>query len=291
MARRASTPPSKRLAELSGDQLQAGIDRLNKLVERVQQFNPQSVTEQFNIANVEQLSAAIDEALARTFGPDTLDYDRYRIAAEFDNGPFNYAYEVPIDEVHQSLARSKARNTALLEQAIETLKDRLSEASRTESGSKRMATQAELSKKVFVVHGHAGEPREALARFLGQLGLEPIILHEHANQGRTIIEKFEAHADVGFAIVLLTPDDTGGSKDGVLHARARQNVILELGYFIGRLGRSRVGALKAGDLELPSDILGIVWTPFDAGGGWKLGLAKELEAVGYSFDWKKVAHA
>jgi predicted nucleotide-binding protein len=63
-----------------------------------------------------------------------------------------------------------------------------------------------------------------------------------------------------------------------------------LGYFIGRLRRSRVCALKVGDLELPSDILGTVWTPFDAAGGWKLCLAKELEAADYSFDWKKVAH-
>jgi predicted nucleotide-binding protein len=151
-------------------------------------------------------------------------------------------------------------------------------------------SQAVLSNKVFVVHGHAGEQREAVARFLQRLGLEPIILHEQANQGRTIIEKFEDHAAVGFAIVLLTPDDVGSSKDGDLHPRARQNVVLELGYFIGRLGRSRVSALKVGDLELPSDILGIVWTSFDAGEGWKLGLAKELAAAGYSFDWREVAH-
>jgi predicted nucleotide-binding protein len=92
------------------------------------------------------------------------------------------------------------------------------------------------------------------------------------------------------AVVLLTPDDVGDAKDGDARPRARQNVILELGYFIGRLGRSRVCALKVGDIELPSDILGIVWTDFDAG-GWKLGLAKELGAAGYDFDWKKVAHA
>jgi predicted nucleotide-binding protein len=125
------------------------------------------------------------------------------------------------------------------------------------------------SKKVFIVHGHAEGPREAVARFLEQLGLEPIILHERANKGRTIIEKFEAHADVGFAIVLLTPDDVGGLRGGKQHRRARQNVILELGYFIGRLGRSQVCALKIGNLELPSDILGIAWTSVDPAGAWK----------------------
>ena len=144
------------------------------------------------------------------------------------------------------------------------------------------------SKKVFIVHGHADGPREAVARFLAQLGLEPIILHERANQGRTIIEKFEAHSDVGFAIVLLTPDDEGGRQGEKQHPRARQNVILELGYFIGRLGRRRVCALKAGDVELPSDILGVVWTPLDPEGGWKQRLAKELDAAGYRLDWNKV---
>lgn len=146
------------------------------------------------------------------------------------------------------------------------------------------------SKKVFIVHGHAGEPREAVARFLEQLGLEPIILHEQANQGRTIIEKFEAHADVGFAIVLLTPDDVGGPDGREQRPRARQNVILELGYFIGRLGRSQVCALMMGEIELPSDILGVAWTPLDTGGAWKQALAKELAAAGYEFDWNKVMH-
>lgn len=149
-------------------------------------------------------------------------------------------------------------------------------------GSKSLA----VSKKIFIVHGHAGEPREAVARFLEQLGLQPIILHEQANKGRTLIEKFEEHADVGFAVVLLTADDVGGPVGGQQQVRARQNVVLELGYFIGRLTRARVCALKAGDIELPSDILGIVWTPFDA--GWKQALATELEASGYEIDWNKV---
>ena len=147
------------------------------------------------------------------------------------------------------------------------------------------------SKRVFVVHGHAEAPREAVARFLQQLGLEPIILHEHANQGRTIIEKFEAHADVGFAIVLLTPDDEGGRQGERQQPRARQNVILELGYFIGRLGRGQVCALKLGDIELPSDILGVAWTLLDAAGAWRQRVAKELDAAGYRLDWNKVMRA
>jgi predicted nucleotide-binding protein len=138
-----------------------------------------------------------------------------------------------------------------------------------------------------VVHGHENGPREAVARFLEKMDFTPIILHEQANQGRTIIEKFEAHANVGFAVVLLTPDDMGGPRDGALQPRARQNVVLELGYFIGKLGREHVCAIKSGELEMPSDIIGVVWTPFDNSGAWKAALAKELEAVGHEIDWNK----
>ncbi|HET6332086.1 MAG TPA: nucleotide-binding protein, partial [Polyangiales bacterium] len=101
------------------------------------------------------------------------------------------------------------------------------------------------TRRVFVVHGRDESAKEAVARFLAKLDLEPIILHEQPNQGRTVIEKFEGSADVDFAVVLLTPDDTGELADGSGEPkpRARQNVIFELGYFVGRLGRSRVCAL------------------------------------------------
>lgn len=144
--------------------------------------------------------------------------------------------------------------------------------------------------KVFLVHGQDEEAKAVVARFLERCDLEPIILHEQPNGGRTIIEKFEAEADVGFAVILLTPDDVGGLQEGgamtssALKARARQNVILELGYFTGRLGRPRVAALKKGELELPSDIAGLVWTAFGPDGAWKMSLARELKAAGYEFD-------
>jgi predicted nucleotide-binding protein len=136
------------------------------------------------------------------------------------------------------------------------------------------------------VHGHGGV-EHAVAGFLRKLGVEPVILHEKANEGRTIIEKFEAHSDVGFAVVLLTPDDVGGVKDGPQRSRARQNVILELGYFVGRLGRKKVCPLIQGDIELPSDILGVAWVALDEHDGWHMKLARELQAAGYEFDLNK----
>lgn len=158
-------------------------------------------------------------------------------------------------------------------------------------GSTQTVLKPPFSRKVFIVHGHDDGSREAVARFLERIGLEAVILHEQANQGRTIIEKVVAHSDVGFAVVLLTPDDEGCAKGGNPEPRARQNVLLELGYFIGRLGRDKVCALKRGTLEIPSDFAGVVWETMDTSGGWKQALARELEAAGHSIDWNKVMRA
>ncbi len=145
------------------------------------------------------------------------------------------------------------------------------------------------SKSVFIVHGHDGEAREAAARFLSHIGFKPIILHEQASRSRTVIEKIEAHSDVGFAIVLLTPDDEGRPRGtDKFEPRPRQNVLLELGYFMARLGRDRVCALKRGDVEIPSDFAGVVWHEMDAGGAWRTSLGRELEAAGYAIDWNAI---
>lgn len=147
---------------------------------------------------------------------------------------------------------------------------------------------AETSNRVFVVHGRNEEKKQSCARALEHMGLEPIILHEQPNKGKTIIEKFEEYSDVGYAVVLMTPDDLGGLKREPQRERARQNVVFELGYFIGKLGRNRVMALVDGNLELPTDLSGVVYTGFDPQGFWKYALAKELNAVGYSVDMNKI---
>lgn len=145
------------------------------------------------------------------------------------------------------------------------------------------------SSRVFVVHGHDQGTREAVARFIEKLGLEAVVLHEQANQGQTVIEKFERHASAAFAVVLLTPDDVGGpsATPPVLQPRARQNVVLELGYFFGRLGRSHVCALYKEGVELPSDITGLLYVALDQAGAWKLKLAKEMKGAGLDVDMNK----
>ncbi|MEK6782326.1 MAG: nucleotide-binding protein [Bacteroidota bacterium] len=142
---------------------------------------------------------------------------------------------------------------------------------------------------VFIVHGHNVAIQQSVARIIERLGLKPIILHEQANSGRTIIEKFETHSDVGFAIVLLTDDDEGKAKTEVdLKKRARQNVVMELGYFIGKLGRSRVLPLHSDGVELPSDIHGLLYIPIDNADNWKFSIVKELKEAGYEVDANKL---
>jgi len=141
--------------------------------------------------------------------------------------------------------------------------------------------------RIFLVHGHDERALHETARFLEKLQQKVIILREQPNEGRTIIEKFEEYADVGFAIVLLTADDRGGPVSAPFEdqkPRARQNVIFELGYFIGRLGRNRVCGLYASNVEIPSDYSGVLYVQIDEYGAWRIALAKELKAAGFPVD-------
>jgi len=149
---------------------------------------------------------------------------------------------------------------------------------------------SKLGKDVFIVHGHDDAAKQEVARFIEKLDLHPIILHEQPDKGRTIIEKFEHHSDVGFAVVLLTPDDMGYPKDtpSEVKPRTRQNVVLELGYFIGRLGRSSVCALRKGDVEIPNDIAGVLYKTMDISGAWRFELAREIKAAGIDLDLNKL---
>ena len=136
------------------------------------------------------------------------------------------------------------------------------------------------TKKVFVVHGRDEIAKTSLEVFLHEIGLEPVVLHRQADEGMTIIEKFEKHSDVGYVFILLTPDevaylaieDEKPDSERNKEFRARPNVIFEFGYFIGKFGRSRVCCLYTGNVSLPSDVNGIIYKKFE----------KNIEEVAYS---------
>lgn len=146
--------------------------------------------------------------------------------------------------------------------------------------------------RIFIVHGHDEAMKESVARVIERLELKPIILHDQANMGKTIIEKFEKHSEnVACAVVLLSPDDIGykvGQLPELAKLRARQNVILELGYFIGRLGREKVFVLvkNPDEIEIPSDILSFVYIEY--GNGWQMQLGKEMKECGLDIDMNKL---
>lgn len=152
--------------------------------------------------------------------------------------------------------------------------------------------ECSMNRSIFIVHGHDDEMKVKVAYLISKLGLNPIILNEQANGGKTIIEKFEEHSQkVNYAIVLMSnKDDLGRSiQEEKLKPRARQNVILELGYFIGQLGRNRVCVLKMEDVEAPSDILGIVYTAYsNKSNDWQHAVAKELSAAGFDVDYNMI---
>jgi len=287
MARQPKPQLPKQAAQLTPQQMTAGIDRLKKRLEDVRGFQPQSVTDQYNTPELDALEVSIDDALVRTFGADTLDYERYKFAKDFDRGPYNYAYHVPPHEFQASISGSKDRSVALLGQAIKSLEEQLEEHSANPPVNQTSPEPPRLpSRKVFVVHGHDEAALQAVARFLEKLKLEAIVLREQPDQGRTIIEKFEDYAsEVGFAVVLLAPDDLAGAAAMPSQtSRARQNVIFELGYFVGKLGRGRACLLRKGEVEIPSDLYGVVYSEMDPREGWKLKLAREFAAANLDFD-------
>ena len=197
------------------------------------------------------------------------------------------------DHEYQEYMRSGFDNKIkLLNTCIEQLETDIAlRASGTSSHlTGEASAQAEASSRVFVVHGHNHGAKEAVARFLEKLGLEPVILHEKANAGRTVIEKFSEYADVHFAVVLLTGDDEGRPRgeSADLQLRARQNVILELGYFLGRLGRARVCALYEAGVEIPSDYKGVLFVEFDSSDRWRFDLVRELLAAGFKVDANRI---
>lgn len=281
------TDPAPKKA-LTAQEIERGITRLEERITELKAFDIQTVR-QGGTPELEALEVAIKDTLERCFGEDSSPYRRFQGAANLDYYPMVWFGDGPPPDYIGPIRNHIQTAIALLSQAQRTLREDLADLEHAPLQEQALEPgEQTISRRVFVVHGHDEGAREAVARFLDKIGFEPIILHEQANQGRTVIEKIEAHAEVGFAVVLLTPDDEGCVKGGESEPRARQNVLLELGYFLGRLGRNRVCALKRGQVEIPSDFAGVVWENMDASGGWKQALGRELEAAGFDMDWNKI---
>lgn len=279
-------------------QLPQSIRRLQKRIDELEALDPQIITGGDD-PKLLAIETAVSQTLSDVFGHESADRRLYSDASDLDpgarsrgygsfssrlNGDGSYQSGTPSykRDVLKSVTSGKERALGLLRQAISGLKERIEDTDGAQSRS------VVSGRKVFVVHGHDEGAREAAARFVAQLGFEPVILHEQPNKGRTIITKFrEETADIGFAVVLMTPDDQGGKQSAEMRPRARQNVVFELGFFIGVLGPERVAALVKGDVERPSDFDGVVYISLDQV-DWKIALARELKAAGFDVDFNKV---
>lgn len=279
--------------------MQAAIVRLKERIEELKTLDVATITDLSDQA-VQSLKARISSTLASIYGEHTTEYARLRSAADLyrttrvavlSGNPFSARRPagLSLEEIRAGINRGRSSAIALLEGEVNSLNEVLRYAAETnEEAQPENAAIDVASDEIFIVHGHDAAAKNEVKSFIQLAGLNPVILHEQPNSGRTIVEKFERYGGAaGFAVVLLTPDDVGGPNRGELRPRARQNVVGELFWFAGKLGRERVCALKKGDLEIPSDFAGIVYTEMDVHGAWKTELLRELRAAGYTVDLEK----
>jgi predicted nucleotide-binding protein len=262
----------KEAEEKLQDRINIGNDYYNKPVNSEKEYEELK-------ADVSRWNKYNCELLVRVFSNDSIKEEYSRVYAS--SFLMNQRWPYWLGQERESIA-DKVNRLKAIQERLELI------PSNVQSEAVAVSKKAidSNNRQVFIVHGHDNEVKETVARVLEKINLEPIILHEQANEGRTIIEKFEDHSDVGFAVILLTPDDQGFAKSAPdkVSDRARQNVILELGYFLGKLGRNRVCALYKAGVEIPSDMSGVLYVPYDGTDAWKFSLAKEIKATGIEID-------
>lgn len=284
-----SKAPEPRTAQLTVDGMRAAIPKLERRIKDLESFDVSTVRERWDPV-VDGLVKKVDGTLQEILGHGTVEYNEYSIDS-LDTLPLILGGGPdPLPEVQQGYREGIERALIKLKTLKELFEERIADApSVSGAGAPRPEKKPGSSRRIFVVHGRDDGTKETIARYLSKLDLIPIILHEQPSQGKTIIEKFESHADVDFAVVLFTPDDIGHAAGEPQNARprARQNVVLELGFFMGALGRHRVCVLYKGDIEMPSDYAGVVYVPLDASGAWRFAVAREIKSSGIDVDLNK----
>jgi predicted nucleotide-binding protein len=277
---------------LTPEEQRAALSRLEARIKDIESLDTSKMQSAEDDA-LQTVEGRVKSTLASIFGEDSAEYRRLRPACELDDTSYSISFNgdpTPPHEIQEGLERGKRRALALLRGETDAIRESIEFSAPPPLGtSAAPATPKITSDEIFIVHGHDDLAKSEVAHFIERAGLKATILHQQANGGKTIIEKFEKHGGAaGFAVVLVTPDDVGGVDKDNLKPRARQNVIGEMFWFAGRLGRDHVCALVKGDVEMPSDFAGVVYTPMDTHGGWKAKLLNELKEAGYiNLDWQK----
>lgn len=227
-------------------------------------------------------------ALDQIFGENFRCTQEFRDITKLINPtPLNPSVHLPdaVSERTADYLRMLDRADSLLSSLLKYIEDFWANEQAAATAVKNQVTNDPINNDVFVVHGRDEGAKNTVVLFLEKLGLHPIVLADQPGQGLTIIEKFQQHAEVNYAVVLLTPDDTGallGAREQ--SPRARQNVIFELGFFIGKLGRHKVCVLTKCEPEIPSDYAGVEYITLDGDVSWDVRLFRELQAAGFRVD-------
>lgn len=287
---KAAQPP-KPLLELSASREEAR-DRLQDRIEKGRELRSTQIRSAKELEalqnNFDKWNSFNVELLKRLFTNDQL-------ASEYSSwgggviSPYEPSLGEQIAETYEDIDGKIHRLDSIIER-LELIP--LAATHRVGAGSApEGAALPARGKKVFVVHGRDEATKTALEAFLHEIGLEPIVLHRQADEGLTIIEKFEKHSDVGYAFILLTPDEIAylsteepkPDDERKKEFRARSNVIFEFGYFVGKLGRSRVCCLYTGNVTLPSDVSGMIYKRYEKSiEEVAYSIIKDLKAAGYT---------
>ena len=283
MARKQTYSPPQS-ADLSLEQMESALPRLEKRLSDLRAFDPRQVTQRDD-PKIKVLENAVDDFLTKTFGEGTVEYIRYASATNLDTVGISLGRPTPLSKIIEGLQQGKERAIETLEGIKKLFREEIDLAAPTTADKAAQNVQPDsASREIFVVHGSDHGTRDTVARFLEQLDLLPIILDEQSNKGRTIHQKFRDHSTVAYAVVLFTPDDLGRPADDSksLSPRPRQNVVYELGFFSAKLGDSNVCVLHSDKVEILSDLSGVIYVPLDK--GWQFELAKEIRAAGIEID-------
>ena len=262
------------------------MERIRKARDAITELrSPEVLQDQSSSPEFKKWHRNTEIAITNIFGEESRHIEDFK-NVRYQLGPISTLTSQ--NEFLQAYLQGLNSADAILESMLEEIKEYWDDDTNTSAPSPSGKISRPDTNKVFVIHGRDTGTRDMVARFLERLKLKPVILSEQSNEGLTIIEKFEKHSEVGFAVALLTPDDTGSIEGGEKQPRARQNVIFELGFFIGCIGRKRVCALTKGEVEIPSDYSGVVYISLNDSGGWKFQLCKELKDAGYDIDANRI---
>jgi len=257
---------------------------IDKALMRLQRLLEQAEPVLAGAANLTVWRQDIEGVLSGYYGPQSIQL------AQFKEIHFSLRFfhsGTPQSDFDNARRKGIATAEQFLRSRIQELEDDVADGSVQRSQPAPGSVTDEH--KIFLVHGHDHGAKERVARFLERLGLEAIILHEQPDEGRTIIEKFEHYADVRSAVVLLTADDVAYPKADATKQenRARQNVIFEMGYFVGKLGRKNTFVLLDKGVMKPSDFDGVLYIPMEDDSTWRLKIVGELKAAGMQVDANK----